>query len=346
VRDPVAPLLVSYGSAAYSTMLTFLPSADPKSDVQKYLYGPLGEYPRRRGKLIRACLCIAAACAYSGKMTDAVNTAVAIELLHNASLVHDDIEDGAPTRRRGVALHDRHGPELAVNAGDALFLLALRPLLRNFDTLDRSLAARLLTEFDWTAWQTVEGQAMELGWRRDNRMDASVADYFTMAMKKTAWLGMILPLRAGVLIATGGAADPNRVIDFGFYLGCLFQIINDIGNLVDPQNRVKHDFPDLFEGKRSLILAHAISRSTLREKDEISQVYRKPRAQRSGEDTGRIYELILKYKSIEFAKSTAGTMAEAATDAFASTFGHLGPSPDKEFIFGLIGYFSTLMDAH
>jgi geranylgeranyl diphosphate synthase type II len=342
IRDPVAPLLANYGSAAYETMLKFLPSADPTSDVQKYLYGPIGEYPRRTGKLIRASLCIAASCAHNGRMADALNTAAAIELLHNATLIHDDLEDGALTRRGGVALHERYGQELAVNAGDGLFLLTLRPLLKNFDMLDMSLAARLLAEFDWAGWQAVEGQARELGWRQDNRLDTSIADYFTMAMKKTAWLGMILPLRAGSLIATGGAVDPNRFVDFGFHIGCLYQIANDIRNIVDSQHR---DRSDILEGKRSLIMTHVISKSTLREKDEIKQILQRPRSERSQADIDRMNELIVRYDSVGFARSGAEAMAEAASQIFATTFGHLGPSADKEFILGLIAYFSSLADA-
>jgi geranylgeranyl diphosphate synthase type II len=276
-------------------------------------------------------------------MADALNTAVAIELLHSATLTHDDFEDGALTRRGDSSLHEKYGDELAVNAGDALFLLTLRPLLKNFDTLDTSLAARLLTEFDWAGWQTVEGQARELGWRHCNRLDTSVADYFSMAMKKTAWLGMILPLRTGSLIATSGAVDPNRFVDFGFHLGCLYQIANDIRNLVDPQHC---DRSDILEGKRSLILVHAISKCTLREKDEINQILGRPRSERTPEDAVRICELIAKYDSIEYARSSADAMAEAASDAFAPAFGHLGPGPDKDFILGLIGYFRSLADVH
>jgi geranylgeranyl diphosphate synthase type II len=325
-------------------MLKFLPSTDPKSDVQRYLYGPLGEYPRRRGKLIRPSLCMAACGAYGGRVSDALNTAVAIELLHNATLVHDDFQDGALTRRGELALHEKYGDELAVSAGDALFLLALRPLVKNFDTLDISLAARLLAEFDWAAWQTAEGQAMELGWRHDHRLDPCVTDYFTLAMKKTAWLGMILPLRAGALIATGGAVDPDIIVGFGFHLGCLFQIVNDILNLIEPQAIIEFSFSDIFEGKRSLILTHMISRSTLREKYEVDQILRQPRPERSQESARRLYELIQRYESIQFAKSTADVIAEQAAEAFNSTLKHLRPSADKAFIFGLIRYFLSLAE--
>ena len=342
MSDPVTPLLTSYGYAAYRAMLEFLPSADPKSDVQRYLYGPLGEYPRRAGKLVRSSLCIATCRAFGGRMTDALNTSVAIELLHNATLVHDDFEDGALTRRGSAVLHEKYGQELAINSGDALFLLVSRPLIKNFDILDSSLAVRLLTEFDWTGWQSVEGQASELGWRHDNRVDISVADYFKMAMKKTAWLGMILPIRAGALIATGGTIDPNRFVRLGYHLGCLYQIVNDIRNLVDPQHR---DRSDLLEGKRTLILTHVIGSSTLPEKDAISRILRKPRAERSREDVDQIVSLIQKYNSIEFARLSADTMAEEATADFKLIFGDVPDSPDKDFVFGLIDYFSSLADS-
>ncbi|MBR0829840.1 polyprenyl synthetase family protein [Bradyrhizobium manausense] len=346
MSDPVAPLLMHYGSIVHGAMLEFLPSTQPGSDTQSYLYGPLGEYPRRKGKMIRGSLCIAAARLYDGAVKDVLNTAVALELLHSATLVHDDLEDGAQTRRRGPALHAKYGSGLAINAGDALFLLALRPLLKNFEVLEVSVATKLLTEFDWAAWQTVEGQAMELGWRRFNRLDVSVAHYFTMAMKKTAWLGMILPLRAGALIATGGKCEPNDVVELGYYLGCLFQIANDIANLVDPQNCVDYSFLDLFEGKRSLILVHLISKTSLRDKGEVDRILRKPRSEVTPDEIKRLYDLILKYRSIEFARSAAETMAEAATIAFTQTFDRRAPSPDKDFILGLIEYFSSLAEAH
>jgi geranylgeranyl diphosphate synthase type II len=342
-RDPVTPLLKYYGSVASASMLRFLPSADPKTDVQKYLYDPLGEYPRRQGKLIRPCLCMAASCAFGGTFLNALNTAVAIELFHNATLIHDDFQDGAMTRREAPALHEKYGPDLAINAGDALFLLALRPLLSNFDTLGVSLAAKLLTEFDWASWQTVEGQAMELGWRYDNRIDTSISEYFTMAMKKTAWLGMILPIRAGVLIASGGSVDPNTVVPFGFHLGCLFQIVNDIANIADSGAHLGRGTSDILEGKRSLIIMHTINRSTLREKEEISFILRQhQRGERSLQNIERIHELITKYDALQFARATADVMAEAAQHAFQQTFGNLDASPDKDFIYGLIGYFRSL----
>jgi geranylgeranyl diphosphate synthase type II len=90
--------------------------------------------------MMRPSICIATARAFGARSSDAVRSAVAIELLHNAFLVHDDIEDESEMRRGAPALHSLHGVPLALNAGDAMLLLSLRPLLDNRQNLGPQLA--------------------------------------------------------------------------------------------------------------------------------------------------------------------------------------------------------------
>ena len=90
----------------------------------------------------------------------------AIELLHNALLIHDDIEDDSLTRRGAPALHISHGIPLALNAGDMLSLMCLRPLLENRASIGDALALRVIEETERMARECAEGQAIELGWRR------------------------------------------------------------------------------------------------------------------------------------------------------------------------------------
>src|SRR5262245_65838620 len=118
--------------------------------------------------MLRSSLCIAAARAFGAQRDDALQSAAAIELLHNAFLVHDDVEDQSDERRGQPTLHVLHGVPVAVNVGDALTLLGLRALIDNRATLGDRLALRVLEEAARMASETVEGQAMELGWRRDN----------------------------------------------------------------------------------------------------------------------------------------------------------------------------------
>ena len=139
---------------------------------------------------------------------------LAIELLHNAFLVHDDIEDASLLRRGEPTLHRRYGTPLALNAGDGLALQAMGTLRENIDLLGPRLADRIMVEFDFMSQQTVAGQALELGWCRDNRTDLEPDDYLDLIMKKTCWYTTVLPLRVGALVGfegNGRARSDDRV---------------------------------------------------------------------------------------------------------------------------------------
>ncbi len=94
-------------------------------DLGPYLAAPMRDYPTRRGKALRPSICLATCEAFGGLLGDALPSAVAIELLHNAFLVHDDIEDASLLRRGEPTLHRRYGTPLALNAGDGLALQAI-----------------------------------------------------------------------------------------------------------------------------------------------------------------------------------------------------------------------------
>ena len=89
-----------------------------------------------------------------------------------------------------------------------------------------------MMEFDFMSRQTVAGQALELGWCQDNRIDLEPDDYLDLIMKKTCWYTTVLPLRVGALVGSRGTADLDPMIEFGFHLGAAFQIRDDILNLV------------------------------------------------------------------------------------------------------------------
>ena len=184
-------------------------------------------------------------------------SATAIEMLHNAFLVHDDVEDESELRRGQPTMHAEHGVPLAVNAGDMLNALSLRMLRENLPALGATLTWRVFDEFDHMMQESLEGQAMELGWVRDNRCDLTEEDYLRMVLKKTCWYSFIHPCRIGALIATRDAVDLDRFNRFGYYLGAAFQIQDDLLNLTGDQNRYGKEIGgDLLEGKRTLMLIH------------------------------------------------------------------------------------------
>ena len=137
-------------------------------------------------------------------MTTCLGIAVAIELLHNAFLVHDDIADGSEMRRGRPTLAATHGMAAALNAGDGLAIVAGQVLRRATRRLDRDLADLVWAEFDTMAMRTLEGQATEVGWQLDNVEDLRPEDYLELIMHKTCWYTTIHPLRVGAMVGSGG----------------------------------------------------------------------------------------------------------------------------------------------
>jgi geranylgeranyl diphosphate synthase type II len=263
-------------------------------------------------------------------------SAVAIELLHNALLIHDDIEDGSEMRRGGPTLHVLHGVPLAINAGDTLLLLSLRPLLDNSSRIGLVLAERILRETERMAWESAEGQAMELGWRRDNRVDLSDRDYLVMVLKKTAWLGVIHPARVGAMIGTRSDRDLDSFIRFGFFLGAAFQIQDDLLNLVADGRYGKELDGDLFEGKRTLMLIHTLRNAKASERRRLTRLLGCTREKRRPSDVVWMRDLIQECGSIDYARRFAHGLAGAALHECTAIFDQVSNSRDKVFMQSLV----------
>lgn len=326
---PVLDTLAAYRSRTRELLFEYLPDAEPKA----WLYDLLADYPRRGGRGFRPALCIATAGAFGASPEMAVRTAVSIEMIHNAMLIHDDVEDGSEERRGHPAMHVTEGVPIAINVGDMLSLLSLRPLLDNQHHLGPRLSLRILEETERMARESAEGQAFELGWRRDNTIDVSEADYLEMVLKKTCWLATIHPVRTGALIGTGGAIDADQFVRFGFFLGAAFQIQDDLLNLQgDPDAYGKELDGDIWEGKRTLMLIHLFENVNAREREELTEVFAKARDERTVEDIRRVRALMDEYDCIEYARQAAHGLAGAAQYEFTQVLAHLPDSPDKRFI--------------
>ena len=223
----VEATLARYAGIVESAMGDVLCEGKPAA----YLSDLVHEYPSRRSKGIRPALVLAACQAYGGSLREGLGPAVSIELLHNAFLIHDDIEDGSARRRGAPSLHELHGAPLAVNAGDALAVTALLPL-RDWGVLGARVSRRLSDELLAMVRQTTEGQALELGWRRNNVVDLGAADYMTLIAKKTCCYTTVAPLRLGALAGSRGTASLAALTRFGFFLGAAFQIRDDLLSVV------------------------------------------------------------------------------------------------------------------
>jgi geranylgeranyl diphosphate synthase, type II len=332
-RSPtlVADVLADYGAAIRQAIARYLPSGVP----ERYLYNLLAEYPGRGGKMMRPSICIATARAFGANLDEALCSAVAIELLHNALLIHDDIQDGSVMRRGAPTLHLLHGVPLAINAGDSLLLLSLQPLLDNIRRVGSLVAEQILHETGRMAWESAEGQAMELGWRRDNCVDVTERDYLIMALKKTAWLGVIHPMRVGALIGAGTGQDLDRFVRFGFFLGVAFQIQDDLLNLRADERYGKELDGDLLEGKRTLMLIHALRHAKPRERRKLTTLLGRSREGRRPGDVHWMRGLLRDCGSIDYACSFAHALAGAALHECSAIFDPLPTSRDKAFMTSL-----------
>ena len=330
VRD----VLLEYGELTRREVRRHLPRSEPAG----YLYDLVADYPRRGGKMLRPCLCIAAARAFGAIAEDAVASAASIELLHNALLIHDDIEDGSDQRRGIPTLHALHGMPLALNAGDALALLSLHPLKENAHRLGQSLALRIFEETERVAFETTEGQALELGWCRDNRTDLGDEDYLMMVLKKTCWLTTIHPLRVGCLIGTRGRGNLDPLIRLGFFFGAAFQIQDDLLNLQSSAGYGKELNGDLLEGKRTLMLIYAMRTSRPSERARLTRLLAKPRKKRAARDVAWMRGLIDHTGAMEHARSVAKGLAGAALYEFEQIFDDAATSAsrDAQFIRNMI----------
>jgi geranylgeranyl diphosphate synthase type II len=313
--------------------------AMPDGEPHQWLYGPMREYPSRPGKALRPALCLSAGRAFGAKSEDVLGIAVAIELLHNAFLIHDDIADGSEMRRGRPTLLAEHGMAAALNAGDGLAIVASQVLRRAVRRLDRDLADLVMGEFDTMAMRTLEGQATEIGWQLDNVEDLGPEDYLELIMHKTCWYTTIHPLRIGAMVGSGGTVELGPFVRFGFHFGAAFQIRDDLLNLVgDEQTYGKEILGDIYEGKRTLTLVHLMATAKGADRDLVRDYLRRNRAERSEELVRTVRALMDDYGSITFTREYAEGILLVAEEYFEQAFADATPGPDLDFLRSLVPY--------
>lgn len=331
----VTRTLARYVEPVHQEMLRFLPSG-PQSD---YLSEPTADYPTRPAKGLRPGILIASCVTHGGTEDDALLPAASIELLHNALLIHDDIQDGSELRRGRPALHQLIGEPLAINAGDALAMYALEPLHESVTQLGSRLGSLLLDEFRRMTRYSLEGQALELGWTRDNVVELGDDDYLRLIMLKTCWYTTIYPLRVGALIGARGRTDLDDLISFGWFLGAAFQIRDDLLNLkMDVERYGKEALGDLFEGKRTMPLIHLMRTAPPTVTQRVRSILDRPRDQRQLDDVVWIKDQMVHAGSIEYTEAFANGIASSAHGAFEAAFAGVHATPARDFLQGLITY--------
>lgn len=226
-----------------------------------------------RGKRLRPQLCLLAAAAVGGRIEQAMPAAAAVELLHNFSLVHDDIEDGSPARRHRSTVWLLWGKPQAINVGDALFTLARTALYGLSDqglSTTQVLAACQL--FDRTCVRLTEGQYLDMAF--EARLDVTVDDYMVMISGKTAAL-ISASLEMGALVGGADVQVRERLAAFGHELGLAFQIQDDVlGIWGDEALTGKSAQSDILTRKKSLPVVYGLEHATVG--PQLRDLYKRP----------------------------------------------------------------------
>jgi len=217
------------------------------------LYEPIDYVLTGSGKRIRPILLLLACRAVGGKISQAWDAAVAVELLHNFTLVHDDIMDEDDTRRGRATVHKRWDTSTAILAGDGIYALAYEILLKT----DSPAIAEALKIFTSGILEVCEGQAKDLEF--EERSDVKLPEYIDMIGKKTAAL-LKASVQMGALIGGGSAEEVKALGAYAKNMGLAFQIQDDLLDIASDERTLgKSHASDLRQKKRTFLLLHALA---------------------------------------------------------------------------------------
>lgn len=316
----------------------YIPHGD-HPDMDRYLYGPLMKYSKNGGKRHRPLIALAGCLVVGGDMNKAISSAAAIEHFHTAALIHDDIADEAELRRGEPCLHLSEGLGLALNMGD-LGLSLVNGTVINDSALDDAVKVRVVTELIEMTRRTIEGQAMDIGWARDARYDITPEDYLIMATHKTAHYSGAVPLAIGAIVGGGTEAQIEGLRNFGLDTGLAFQIQDDLLNLIGEEESTKKDFrSDITEGKRTLIVVHALHHGTEQQRARLVEIL--SNKEKNPDVLAEAVEIMQETGSIEYARNYAQNLTSISKNRL---LGVVDPSPARDLLVSMADWFVNRLD--
>ena len=227
------------------------------------LYEPIGYTLSAGGKRLRPALAVIASDLFDGNRREVLPAALALEVFHNFTLLHDDVMDNAPVRRGRPTVHVRWNQNTAILSGDQMLIEAYK-LLSNV-TPDKLQPVMWL--FNKMATEICEGQQYDVDF--ENRDDVSIDDYLMMIRLKTSVL-LATALRIGALIAGADEDAQMALYNYGIYIGLAFQIQDDILDVYgNPETFGKAIGGDILEGKKTYILLTALRMASAKQKEAL-----------------------------------------------------------------------------
>jgi len=289
-------------------MRKVMPEREPKS-----VYSLAWDFLSRGGKRIRPYLLLTTVEAFNGDYKKALDIAAAVEIFHNFTLVHDDIEDSSEMRRGKPCLHIMHGIPLAINAGDGMFAHVFKALYMS--ELSAEQKEKVLGMFADAFIGVVDGQGYEIDWIEKKRWDISEEMYLAMAGGKTGEL-MAACTRIGAYLGGASERESEEMRLFGYEVGLAFQIQDDVLNLIGEEEKYKKEIGgDIREGKRTLIVIKALERVQEKERKELIEILEKK--ENTKEEIARAIKIMDECGAIEYAKNYADRLVKSAKGRLA-----------------------------
>ncbi len=232
----------------------------PFHEMLTYHMGWTGEGAGKEatGKRIRPLMVLLAAASTGAEWKNALPAAAAVEMVHNFSLVHDDVQDNSDKRRGRFTVWKKWGVPMAINVGDAMFVIANQAVMDLIKTHQALTVVRAATILNDTCLDLTRGQYLDMSY--EERTDLSLEDYWPMIGGKTSAL-LSACTHIGALLGNTNEEEQEAYRQFGYHLGLAFQVQDDIlGIWGDEAVTGKSAASDLVEGKNSLPVLYALGK--------------------------------------------------------------------------------------
>jgi geranylgeranyl diphosphate synthase type II len=236
----------------------------------KNLYQPIDYILQLGGKRMRPVLTLMSAEVFDANYKEALPAALAVEVFHNFSLIHDDIMDDAPLRRGKITVHEKWNINTGILSGDAMLILAYQ----YFEKYEPAIFKDLAKLFSQTALEVCEGQQYDVDF--ETRDDVTIPEYLKMIEYKTAVL-VAAAMKMGAIIAKTSEENANLIYDFGLNLGLAFQLQDDyLDAFGDPKTFGKQVGGDIIENKKTYLYLKAIEFSSIEQREELMNLFSIP----------------------------------------------------------------------
>ena len=235
-------------------------------DSPASLYGPAEYFLRIGGKRIRPAMCLMANELFGTVNPDAYHVALAIELFHNFTLIHDDIMDKAPLRRGMETVHKKYGESTALLTGDVMMVKAYEYL----NKVNPAFIQRIIFNFNTAARQVCEGQQLDMDFEKLEHVN--IGEYIRMIELKTSVL-LAASLKMGAILGGAGKGNQDHLYEFGKNLGIAFQVQDDyLDAFGDPSRFGKQVGGDIIANKKTFLVIHALESCTGGQLDELKRL--------------------------------------------------------------------------